>query len=264
MNTLPTTVLAQVHYIHLPDTVINQWKRMKLLLFYLICFDEVVRMKWRSCPPVLSQAHHIHLPDIVIVEWKRVILFLVIKVVSFVFICLDEVVTLLMKLDDDLVLFLHRCITSNCLTLWSINQRGWNCSSWSMNEILNAQVQNKFGQSEGIVSYHQWKKYLMLVQNKLCQLNDWIGPHDQWMKHRELVHGKVSQVGCCFASFRSGWFLEPLVKTSFHPQFLFFIVKLCDWSCQRLHRAILFVNLLRQTGCSIGTNGLPSILLQKW
>ena len=24
MNTLPTTVLAQVHYIHLPDTVINQ------------------------------------------------------------------------------------------------------------------------------------------------------------------------------------------------------------------------------------------------
>ena len=231
----------QVHYIHLmPDTVINQWKRMKLLLFYLICFDEVVRMKWRS---------------------KRVILFLVIKVVSFVFICLDEVVTLLMKLDDDLVLFLHRCITSNCLTLWSINQRGWNCSSWSMNEILNAQVQNKFGQSEGIVSYHQWKKYLMLVQNKLCQLNDWIGPHDQWMKHRELVHGKV---GCCFASFRSGWFLEPLVKTSFHPQFLFFIVKLCDWSRQRLHRAILFVNLLRQTGCSIGTNGLPSILLQKW
>ena len=226
---------------------------------YFIWFVLMRLLGWSEDLVLLS--FHIHLPDIVIVEWKRVILFLVIKVVSFVFICLDEVVTLLMKLDDDLVLFLHRCITSNCLTLWSINQRGWNCSSWSMNEILNAQVQNKFGQSEGIVSYHQWKKYLMLVQNKLCQLNDWIGPHDQWMKHRELVHGKV---GCCFASFRSGWFLEPLVKTSFHPQFLFFIVKLCDWSCQRLHRAILFVNLFRQTGCSIKTNGLPSILLQKW
>ena len=128
------------------------------------CFDlfwwKVVRMELRSCPPVLAQVHHIQLPDIVINQWKMLKLFLMIKNITFVLICLDEVLTFLMKLDDDLVLWLHRCITSTCLTFWSINPRGWNCTSWSMNEILKYKIKVT---NLPIISYHQWKKYWMFV-----------------------------------------------------------------------------------------------------
>ena len=102
------------------------------------CFDlfwwKVVRMEIRSCPPVLAQVHHIQLPDIVINQWKMVKLFLMIKIVTFVLICLDAVVTFVLMMLFGLwscpVLAQVHHIHLPDILINQCNERGWYCSWW--------------------------------------------------------------------------------------------------------------------------------------
>ena len=88
LSCLPT-VLAQVHFSHLPDIVINQWMRMRRLLllpwFVLMksCSDEVKILSSFACTGA-SHPPAWHFDQSM--QWKRMILFLMIKnVVTFGF-----------------------------------------------------------------------------------------------------------------------------------------------------------------------------------
>ena len=69
---------------------------------------------------ILAQVHYIYLPDIVINQWKRMISFLVIKVVTFVWIGLEEAVTIC--LDEVKMLSACACTVASHQTVWQCDQ----------------------------------------------------------------------------------------------------------------------------------------------